>query len=112
MPDMRGHLKLSKAVMNSLGMESLGLKIQKYIDWDPSLPQHRDWDHRTEKFVFSKDAQELAEWVIHLAVDYDLIPEWISIVQGKNVMYGKIKSMKSQAQKKEKESSAKKENQE
>jgi hypothetical protein len=91
MPDNRGHLRVSRIIMARLGMEILGLNFQKQmphcpkcgvIDRDPSLPQHREWDHTSVRFLAAKDDREIAEWVIHLAADYNLISEWSSIAQG------------------------------
>ena len=92
MPNKLGHLRVSRTIMARLGMETLALNFQErmphcpkcgVIDRDPSLPQHREWDHTSVRFLAAKDDREIAEWVIHLATDYNLIPEWSSIAQGK-----------------------------
>lgn len=76
MPSMREHIQLSRRVMSSVGLASLGLAYQRHMDRDPSLPQHRLWDHTSTRLLSANTPEEVAEWVIHLAVDFGVMPDW------------------------------------
>lgn len=79
--NMAEHLRISKLVMNRVGLQSLGLEYQSKIDRDTSLLGHRVWDHHPARLFDINTAEELAEWIIHLAVDYELCPAWYKEAQ-------------------------------
>lgn len=77
MPDSRTHARVSKLVLGNL---SLGRHFQSHV-LDPSSPNphHRLFDHtweRLEEVYRLYGEVGYAEFLIHLALDYGLIPEW------------------------------------
>jgi hypothetical protein len=79
--NMAEHLRISKLVMNRVGLQSLGPEYQAKIDRDTSLLHHRLWDHHPGRLFDIQTPEELAEWIIHLAVDYELCPAWYDEAQ-------------------------------
>lgn len=78
MPDKRTHTRVSKRILGDL---SLGEGFQKLLDRHQAElgPRHRAIDHTWERMEhLGKMYGEIgrAEILIHLALDYDLMPDW------------------------------------
>jgi len=76
LPDRRTHTRVSKKILGTL---SMGEAFQKILDEHSKTlgPFHREVDHTWERFSkLRKLYGEIgyAEILIHLGLDYDLIP--------------------------------------
>jgi len=87
MPNRREHAKISKSILGEL---SLGEQFQAIIDAHSKElgPAHRGVDHTLERIqhlckLYGQVGT--AEVLIHLATDYNLIPEWNKRIKKKQI---------------------------
>jgi len=85
MPDRRGHARVSKQILGDL---SLGEGFQAKFDEHSGIlgPYHREVDHTWKRVrELSKLYGEIgrAEILIHLALDYGLVPSWTPLLSSK-----------------------------
>jgi len=76
MPDRRTHVRASKEILGEL---SMGEWFQRVLDRNPQHPFHRVVDHTWERMqeVYRMYGEVgYAEFLVHIALDYGLIPEW------------------------------------
>ena len=78
MPDRKTHARVSRKVLGHRTMREWfqGLLDEHSASWGP---YHRTIDHTWERMgTISKLYGEVgfAEWLIHIALDYDLMPGW------------------------------------
>jgi hypothetical protein len=75
----REHQRLQKYLFELIGIEPLALDYHIIMDADPSHPRHREWDHHPLRLNEVTRPEHLLAWAVHLALDYELCADWVTI---------------------------------